>query len=228
MSAFLMGQALRIAGLKTSKKILLVALCDHAKDDGSSVYPSVATLAARCTLSPRQVTRLLGQLVNEGYLLVIGNHNGGSGTKRYQIAVGKMFAATGDKISSLPNIGMKDTALSPDTHVILPLTPVSPETSNKHQETFNSFWALFPKIRAGSKDKAAKAFCRAMDRAPTEEIMAGLQAYVDSDEPFKENGRYAKGAEAWLNDDRWTNDYGRIGTQNAKKPARMAVEDIMF
>lgn len=103
-------------------------------------------------------------------------------------------------------------------------------TSDKDMDgtAFDQFWALFPKIRAGSKEKAAKALYRAMDRASFEEIMAGLRAYVDSGDPFAENGRYAKGAEAWLNDDRWNWSYGRNKSHTQAPQQKQAIEDIMY
>lgn len=51
-------------------KILLVALADHAHDDGRNAYPSVATMCSKTGLSRSTVQRLLTSLVNEGIISV--------------------------------------------------------------------------------------------------------------------------------------------------------------
>lgn len=87
-----------------------------------------------------------------------------------------------------------------------------------YAETFETFWRDYPKQRAGSSKKADAALRQALKRATAEEILAGLARYAISDEVAK---GFAKGAAAWLNDDRWNSDYtkrtenettGRSGT----------------
>jgi len=46
---------------------------------------------------------------------------------------------------------------------------------------------------------------KALTRATEKEIMDGLEAYRTSSEVTR---GFAKGAAAWLNDDRWTSKYG--------------------
>lgn len=69
---------------------------------------------------------------------------------------------------------------------------------------FEEFWINFPRQRRGSKQKAKSAYSRAIKRDSEENILNGLLSYAKSDEV---RDGYAKGSEAWLNDDRWTNDY---------------------
>ena len=77
---------------------------------------------------------------------------------------------------------------------------------------FNEFWENYPKQRAGNKGKAYKAFCRAITekRATPEQIVQASKVYATSDEVEK---GFAKGAEAWLNDDRFNNDYSKPKTK---------------
>ena len=75
---------------------------------------------------------------------------------------------------------------------------------NPEPESFEPFWQAYPRQRRGSRAKALQAYLRALSRASPEEIQSGLDAYRASDEVAR---GYAKGAEAWLNDDRWTVDY---------------------
>jgi hypothetical protein len=78
---------------------------------------------------------------------------------------------------------------------------------------FETFWEIYPRQRRGSKDKARKAWQRACRRSPPTEIIEGTRAYAASDEVAR---GFAKGAEAWLNDDRWTHDYSKQGEKNGK------------
>lgn len=69
---------------------------------------------------------------------------------------------------------------------------------------FNEFWELFPRQRRGSRDKAESAWRSAITRDDRLAIFAGTKNYSQSRE-VREG--FAKGAAAWLNDDRWTHDY---------------------
>ena len=97
---------------------------------------------------------------------------------------------------------------------------------------FERFWAEYPKQRAGAKEKAHSAFDAALKRhqeLTARSLIAKAQEYAQSDEVAR---GYAKGAQAWLNDDRFLQDYKPAGTggnalQDARK-AGQAVIDEMF
>lgn len=75
-------------------------------------------------------------------------------------------------------------------------------------EAFETAWSTFPTQRKGAKDKALIAWRSAFRRhvgLQAETIIAGINRYCRSDEVAK---GFAKGMAAWLNDDRWTSDYG--------------------
>lgn len=98
----------------------------------------------------------------------------------------------------------KGNSLSPSPSLSL----IKKNTKKENQDCmqgFETFWESFPKQRRGSKDKAKSAYTAALNRAPSEEIQKGVVAYARSEEVSK---GFAKGAAAWLNDDRWTSDYG--------------------
>ena len=78
------------------------------------------------------------------------------------------------------------------------------ELKTDTDSSFDEFWKAYPKDRIGSKDKARSAYLKALTRASKEDIHAGLEKYRTSSEVA---GGYAKGAAAWLNDDRWTTIY---------------------
>lgn len=52
----------------TGRKLVLLALADFADADGTNIRPSVATVAARCTISPNQARVHIGALVVAGVI----------------------------------------------------------------------------------------------------------------------------------------------------------------
>lgn len=66
MSINLMTAAFK-ADLATTQKFVLVALCDSANDQGEC-YPSVQTIAEKCSLSDRAVQIAMQELETGGYL----------------------------------------------------------------------------------------------------------------------------------------------------------------
>jgi hypothetical protein len=94
------------------------------------------------------------------------------------------------------------------------------------RDDFADFWSIYPKARAGSVDKARAAWMKAITRATPDTIIRGTIAYAQSDEVAK---GYAKGCAAWLNDDRWTNDYtAPKGSTHATHNPRKSATDAHF
>ena len=71
---------------------------------------------------------------------------------------------------------------------------------------FEEFWKLYPKQRAGSKDKAYKSYCKAIKekKITVEKLKEVCALYAQSDEVKR---GYAKGCAAWLNDERYNTEY---------------------
>ena len=83
---------------------------------------------------------------------------------------------------------------------------------------FEEFWKEFPKQRIGNKEKAKSAFAAAVKRSGmlAFQLVAKAREYARSDEVAK---GFAKGAQAWLNDDRFLRSY-TPETQNSLAEAR--------
>lgn len=107
MSLALMAAAWRL-DMPATKKLALLALADWANDEGGSLYPSIAAIAARCSVSERTVQRILRDLAEDGWLMVVGNENGGRRkTRRYQldaVRISSSGAAKGDKPSPFRDV----------------------------------------------------------------------------------------------------------------------------
>ena len=71
---------------------------------------------------------------------------------------------------------------------------------------FEDFWKEFPKQRIGNKEKAKSAFAAAVKRSVmlAFQLVAKAREYAKSDEVAR---GFAKGAQAWLNDDRFLRSY---------------------
>lgn len=65
--------------LTHSKRMMLLALADHAHDDGTQCYPGVRYLAWKTGYSERQVRRILASLEANGLIAAQGEKLGGRG-----------------------------------------------------------------------------------------------------------------------------------------------------
>lgn len=93
--------------------------------------------------------------------------------------------------------------------------PVTPPAKPDKAEPvgFELFWKNFPNQRKGSRDRALRAYRLAIKRASAEKINLAVLQYAKSQEV---RTGYAKGAAAWLNDDRYETDYS-VNPKNGKR-----------
>lgn len=70
--------------LPQNKLLVLLALADHANDEGRNVFPSVKRVAWKTGYSPRQIQRVLRQL-EEDSLLIKESEGGGTQPRKYRI-----------------------------------------------------------------------------------------------------------------------------------------------
>ena len=76
------------SSLERPEKFILLALADHAKEDGSDVYPSIARIEWKTGYSERQIRTLMRNLESLGVLQMV--HPGGSGpadVRKYKIVL---------------------------------------------------------------------------------------------------------------------------------------------
>ncbi len=110
------------------------------------------------------------------------------------------------KIASIAVQYLEEAGASPELimRAVEEMTAASLE--KKEPSEFPVFWKHFPTQRKGSRSKALTAYRAAIKRDSEASIIKGLMGYLRSDEVAR---GFAKGAAAWLNDDRWTIDYTR-------------------
>lgn len=149
MSIALMTKAWKVGGISATKKLVLLALCDWANDEGGSLHPSMTRIAQRAGCSERQAQRVVHELIAEGFLTVIGNEFGGKPgqSRQYQLNVEKLETGdtdvTGVNLSRVTNKAKTgdicDTrrvtfeAETGDTDVTLTTIEPSIEPSRNHQ-----------------------------------------------------------------------------------------------
>lgn len=83
MSIRALDWVLRESEATRGPRLVLLALADCAKSDGTYAWPSVGTLTRHTRMSERAVQYALRQLVSEGHLTVRGKHQ--TGTTIYDI-----------------------------------------------------------------------------------------------------------------------------------------------
>lgn len=79
-----------------SELLVLLALADWA-DDVGRCWPSMSAIGEKCRLSRSQALRVAHKLIDDGFLIVEGNSNGGApgNTRRYRIAVERLTGSVG-------------------------------------------------------------------------------------------------------------------------------------
>ncbi len=89
MSGKLSGAVWEIE-LSGSKQQVMLALADHAHDDGTKCYPGIPYLAWKTGYSERHVKRLLRELEEDELILPVAHEKGGRGhATEYEIHLEK-------------------------------------------------------------------------------------------------------------------------------------------
>lgn len=94
--------------IPATEKMVLLCLCDFASDSGGNCWPSVGTMAARCSTSGRTVQRAIRSLEARG-LLDTNQRMGTSSTYRITLR----HSVTPDKMSPLTNATQTPDTVSP-------------------------------------------------------------------------------------------------------------------
>ena len=91
MSVEVMGLAWYVGGLTAAQKVVLLALADHANDEGRHIYPGVARLTKKTSCGERTVRRALKSLRDAGVIKMVREATHHS-PREYRIDVPEMQA----------------------------------------------------------------------------------------------------------------------------------------
>ena len=146
-----------------SEKLVMLAMADWCNDVGGSLYPSIATIAKKTNISDKQARRIVHKFIEDGYLFVIGNENGGA------VGNSRQYKFNLDKLSTPPADGRAPIGVPPPMHGSTPLPPrsITPPTGGSqsvinHQLSVN-------KRRSSKKEQSLKSFleqCRSENIKP--------------------------------------------------------------
>jgi len=114
MSVKLMGEVWELK-LDHATSHVLIAMADHAIDDGSRCFPSVGYLSWKTNYSIRQMRRIFRNLEDAGIIIPVAHQNGGRGfATEYQL----VLAAAPRKESYQGYPSQRDgTELSPNLRI---------------------------------------------------------------------------------------------------------------
>ncbi|TXH10074.1 MAG: helix-turn-helix domain-containing protein [Spirochaetes bacterium] len=203
--------------LSPNAKLVCLAILRYRNHKTGLCYPSWDTISADSSLCRNTVAKAIREIEASGFFSIkkmrpkgskftvnsyVYNFDGACGELSNEPSFEPSIDLSNERSSHAPKL-IKPEELSNISPPYIPPTKkrTKPEPEQNH---FDEFWEAFPRQRRGSKDKAMKAYTSACLRASEGAIIQGTHAYARSDEVAR---GYAKGAAAWLNDDRWTNDY---------------------
>ena len=127
--------------LPTTEKFVLLAMADYASESGESIFPSIATLAQKTSLSDRSVQNAIQSLIEKGYLELACKGGGRKNTNRYRILCSR-FSESSTPIPEKGETGTgkgetgteKGAARSPDPS----LTTIEPSNIYSAENVFLS------------------------------------------------------------------------------------------
>jgi Helix-turn-helix domain len=99
--------------IEPNRKLVLLAYADHARDDGTHIFPSVARIAEKTGLSRRWVQILTHELAQAG--LLINDGRGPRGQNRWRIGLPSSGASTplpSAAVTAAPNLNPGTAAQS--------------------------------------------------------------------------------------------------------------------
>ncbi|WP_430233928.1 hypothetical protein [Nitrosomonas communis] len=124
-----------------SEKLAMLALADWCNDQGGSLHPSIAGIAKKINTSESQARRIIHKFIDEGYLTVVANHDGGNPgqSRHYKLNIKKLSEGSTDATPSMDATPSTDATPSMDARdplhgcarPLAPMTPEPPLTINK-------------------------------------------------------------------------------------------------
>ena len=199
-----------LRGIPATTKFILIKLADNSNDAGIC-WPSVPSIALECEVSERTVQAAI--VWAEKAKLITREMRSGRSTV-YNLTPAdysppqNLHPAIDDKTPAdysppPPQYVHPTPADYGFTHIEPSNEPSVEPSKEKRQSMFDLFWNNFPSQRKGSKDKAFHAYKKALTRTTEEIIHEAVIRYSTCDDVKR---GFAKGAAAWLNDDRWTDE----------------------
>jgi hypothetical protein len=158
MSIQAVAWVLERSASRLGARLVMISIANHADRHGATAFPSVKTIAMEAGMSPRQVYRLLPELIELGELEISEVGGRGRGTKHHYRIIGM---ANGDNMSPKAD-GLRVTFTAPKADPLRVTNPTvkgdilvapidnRPEPSSKQESS-----KTFPARRKCSRDADA-------------------------------------------------------------------------
>lgn len=217
MSIKIMSRVWEEEGLDTLQTLVLLSMADHAQDDGTNCYPSMARIARKARCSERQARRIVRSLEKAGFLTTSTNR-GRNQTNEYVIRVPPLKPdATPYFVDELIGHEEQDNRTSETLKSDIAVSGESSETikepSFRGSELFpktksaivSEIYALYP--RKVARAAAEKAISKALTTTPAETLIEAVSAYAAAVALWPvEELQYVPFPASWFNGGRWEDD----------------------
>jgi DNA-binding transcriptional ArsR family regulator len=202
---------------------VLIGLANHARADGTSAFPSVATLCRYTRLSERTVRRKLDELeraglITQGSPSVVASHidRADRRPKVYDLA---LHLTRGDGVSQRQAVNATGchgdrNGVSPVHERGVTVTPepykeLKQENTRANDTTFDEWWALYPrKVAKGQARRAHKAAAKKVDHAT---LCEATRRFARSDAAG--DPQFIPYPATWLHGERWLDVMATASTQ---------------
>lgn len=185
MSIDLMSQVWKSDAYSGGKLLVLLALADWASDDGTHIFPKMATLAHKARLSHRQAQNCIKQLRDDGVLAEVAVARRGRGTE-YRLVIDRVKELHRNNCSAIPS-GEADSAKGVQSAASVGVQSTSPPIEeplvepleNRHSKAREVADAGLPQKRQADPLEnfpAIWAACQRWPNFPTDASEARMQA----------------------------------------------------
>ena len=201
-----------------SKLLCLLALADWS-DESGFCYPSVAAVAKKIRLQDRQAKRLLHELIDAGYVRVVGNKFGGApgSSRKYQLV---FQGSTGDTQETPTGVAHdtpnEETGVIQGTDGCHPrhergvahdtLTVIDPSRTVNTPSAlrFDDFWSAYPRsMRKESKQECLKVWKTKKLHLVADQIIAHVRAKASTDDWRTQAGKFIPAPLVYLRKASW-------------------------
>lgn len=213
MSIQAVAAAIKLQGVTSTEKLLLIALANYA-DDNLVCFPSIRQLALDTCMSERQIQRVMHSL--EGRKMVARTprqrFDGSRSTDTIELSLG------GDTMSPPPDMLSPGgvTSTTPGGDAMSPLTTFEPSPNHQNEPSpspaatkcprgdFNSFWSAYP--RKVGKGAARRAYEKSLSKIGAPDAHDTLMAALARIKPTWTEPQFIPHPGTWLNQERWEDD----------------------
>ncbi len=206
--------------LKAPEKLILLALSDHADDQGMC-WPGLRGISKKCGLSRRAVISNLNNLINKGLVKKEPRFDDAGNNRSnyyYLTTEGGAPYTPPSAPAALPPVNVAHqgsvSGSPPLVHLVHPESSIRnikekniPTVPDELKKKFDLFWSVYPKKAA--KVDAIRAFNKlnpSDDLLST--IMAALNRFAESPDWQTDDGKYVPHPATWLNKRRWEDEDG--------------------